>query len=203
MCDCLNENYCNKCFTNKNLELKECHCNKGYFAFFKKDDQIYCSKCFLEKGGKSSLISKSNCYSEDNENEIIKILKITSNYSPLIIKEIILRTKNSNSEKEIYNIINEFDKSNIFLTSKESALILKNITFKFNIKKPHIYQNIICCKVIDFWNMTKVGHGVGACYFDNQGAKPKTINEAIQILNRNKVMLSTNFSNLKYASSLL
>ena len=140
-------------------------------------------------------------YSENSEIEIIETLKLIFNYKELEIKVLTLQLKNCKIISEIDYIIKKFDEKLIYLTSVEAELIL-NIIKKLKVKKPHIYENIICSKVIDFWNMTQKGHGVGACYYDNSGVKPKTINESTNILKSNLHMFSFNFSKKK-ASLLL
>lgn len=202
MCDCVKEKYCISCYNQKKyLKLKKCSCDKDFFAFYKIKNKLFCSKCYMDNGGK--LIIKKKAYKEDSEIEIVNTLNSIYNFNKYEVKLILMQIKNCNKEQDLVSVMKEVEKKNIHFNSKQAEVILNNIKNKFEVKKPYIYENVICSKVVDYWNMQEKTHGVGYCYFSDWGEKPKTINDAILKSKNNRDAFSNNFKKLESILLLL
>ena len=192
MCDCENDQYCIKCFDETKAKPIKCSCTNDLYAFYKIDNKLYCSECYIKNGGKN-IYSLNNRYITNSPDEIFDILKIVKNYSSLQSKLFMKRLHVCKNYKDLIEIIKDFDKSSYFLTSNDASKVLQIIFNNFPNDKKHIYENVICCKVLDYWNMTQKKHGVGACYFNSYGI-PKTINQSIIVLEKNVNVFKNNFS---------
>ena len=198
--------YCSSCYEkvsrvkvpSSRIEYDECECKEGYFAYYELNDtelpeslvessghslrKKYCSSCYEKKSGKSFGKKK---YQFNSEEEIIETLNNVFSVNKLENKIIILKLKNINTESEFYKLIEEIHKKNIYFISTEATIILEYIK-NIGTKKIHVYENIICSKVVDYWRMNSSNHGVGFCYYSNWGDKPKIINDAIIHVNNNE-----------------
>jgi hypothetical protein len=60
----------------------------------------------------------------------------------------------------LYDFLKNFE---VFVTADEARQILSSYDTLSTLWK---YQHAVCCRVIDWWNLTEGYHGAGACYYN-------------------------------------